>query len=238
MKIGDEELGVLIDGGASVNIMSKEVARKLGLKIDSQSKMTRLTLGDGRKIFTNEAVRGVGLNFGKLKVIVDFLILKMPDYQLLLGRGFLKQVNATTDWKNSLFKFEHEGVRHEFVDGTNARGLGALKLIEAEEDYIDRDLRTMESVTEISEGIEEVLEENEEVFGPLSEVVKIGSCHKLEVIGKPVKHRAYRVSPGEDNFIQQEIEKLLKMGIIQPSKSPWASPVVLAGKKDGTMRFA
>lgn len=83
VKIGDEELGVLIDGGASVNIMSKEVARKFGLKVDSQSKMTRLTLGNGRKIFTKEVVRGVGLNFGKLNVIVDFLILKMPDYQLL-----------------------------------------------------------------------------------------------------------------------------------------------------------
>lgn len=157
VKIGDEEHGVLIDGGASVNIMSKEVARKFGLKIDSQSKMTRLTLGDGRKVFTNEVVRGAGLNFGKLKVIVDFLILKMPDYQLLLGRGFLKQVNATTDWRNSLFKFEHEGVRHEFVDSTNERGFGVLKLIEADEDYIDRDLRSMELVTESKDGIEEVL---------------------------------------------------------------------------------
>lgn len=89
----------------------------------------------------------------------------------------------------------------------------------------------------ISNEVEKVLEENEEVFGPLPEIVKIGSCHKLEVIGKPVKQRAYRVSPGEDNFIQQEIEKLLKMGIIRSSKSPWAAPVVLAGKKDGTMRF-
>ena len=148
VRIGDEELCVLIDGGASVNIMSKEVARKLGLKVDSQNKLTRLTLGDGRKNFSQEIVRGVGLNFGKLNVVADFLILKMPDYQLLLGRGFLKQVNATTDWKNALFKFEYDGVKYEFVDGSKHQTTGNLNLIETDECYIDRDLRIMGNITE------------------------------------------------------------------------------------------
>ena len=85
--------------------------------------------------------------------------------------------------------------------------------------------------------VEDVLKEYQEVFGPLAEEVKIGVRHKLEVTGRPVKQRAYRVSPKEDEFIKKEVEKLLDMKIIKPSKSPWASPVVLAGKKDGTLRF-
>ena len=27
------------------------------------------------------------------------------------------------------------------------------------------------------------------------------------------------------------------MGVVQPSNSPWASPIVLVRKKDGTLRF-
>jgi len=36
---------------------------------------------------------------------------------------------------------------------------------------------------------------------------------------------------------EDEIEKMLAKGIIEASSSPWSSPVVLAKKKDGTIRF-
>lgn len=53
----------------------------------------------------------------------------------------------------------------------------------------------------------------------------------------PVHRRPYRVSHVERRVIQQEVNKMLSKGIIEPSSSPWASPVVLVKKKDGTWRF-
>ena len=42
--------------------------------------------------------------------------------------------------------------------------------------------------------------------------------------------------------VRQEVAKLLyemqRDGVIQPSNSPWASPVVLVWKKDGSHRFS
>jgi len=41
----------------------------------------------------------------------------------------------------------------------------------------------------------------------------------------------------QDQFIQDEIDRLLKNNFIIESKSAWASPVVLVKKKDGKTRF-
>src|SRR3954447_21741542 len=53
----------------------------------------------------------------------------------------------------------------------------------------------------------------------------------------PIKQRAYRVAPPEQDFIKEEIDRMLKNKLIQPSESPWASPVVLVRKKNRKLRF-
>jgi hypothetical protein len=53
----------------------------------------------------------------------------------------------------------------------------------------------------------------------------------------PLSCSSHRVSPKEQEVISQEVQKMLKAGVIRPSKSNWAFPVVIARKKDGGPRF-
>ena len=54
---------------------------------------------------------------------------------------------------------------------------------------------------------------------------------------RPVHHPPYRAGPKARQVEQEHVEKMLREGVIEPSESPWASPVVLVPKKDGSLRF-
>ena len=54
---------------------------------------------------------------------------------------------------------------------------------------------------------------------------------------KPVSFRPRRIPLGMKETVETEIDAMLKTGIIKESDSPWASPIVLVRKKDGTIRF-
>ena len=53
----------------------------------------------------------------------------------------------------------------------------------------------------------------------------------------PIRQRPYRVGYHARKIIEDQVQDMLKKGVIIPSDSPWASPVVLVTKKDGTPRF-
>lgn len=52
-----------------------------------------------------------------------------------------------------------------------------------------------------------------------------------------MRQSPYRVSAHEREAIRTQVEDMLADDVIQPSKCPWAAPVVLVKKKDGTLRF-
>ena len=54
---------------------------------------------------------------------------------------------------------------------------------------------------------------------------------------KPIRSRPYHTPYAMREIIDQEIEKMMELGIIERSKSPYSSPVVLVLKKDQTYRF-
>ena len=53
----------------------------------------------------------------------------------------------------------------------------------------------------------------------------------------PIKQQPYRTPIVRRDQIKKMIDQMQKQGIVQPSKSSWASPIVLVPKKDGSLRF-
>eukprot|EP00731_Ephydatia_muelleri_P011389 Em0006g283a len=62
--------------------------------------------------------------------------------------------------------------------------------------------------------------------------------HQVTTIGtRPVRVPPYRLPHAYRDLVEKEIQEMLVAGVIEPSSSEWASPIVLVGKKDGTLRF-
>src|SRR4051812_27383444 len=54
---------------------------------------------------------------------------------------------------------------------------------------------------------------------------------------RPINVAPYWLGPIEKQKVAEEIKVMQENDIIRPSRSPWAAPVVLVTKKDGTIRF-
>jgi transposase InsO family protein len=70
----------------------------------------------------------------------------------------------------------------------------------------------------------------------------LGHCsmaeHAIEVgDANPIHQRAYKSAWRERAIIQKQVDQMLRQGVIEPSESPWSSPVVLVKKKNGEWRF-
>ena len=62
--------------------------------------------------------------------------------------------------------------------------------------------------------------------------------HEIKTFDEwPIKQRALKVPIHQREGAEKQVEAMLQEDIIEPSFSPWASPVVLVKKTDGSMCF-
>src|SRR5688572_17535504 len=112
-----------------------------------------------------------------------------------------------------------------------------------EDSQLSHDVETIEHVNvnpELSvvqkNEIKELLCEFSDVFSSnpgLTDLVE----HKVELeCDRPIRCKPYPVPFALQDVVEQEIEQMLEMGIIEPSESPYSSPLLLIRKKDHTFR--
>ena len=53
-------------------------------------------------------------------------------------------------------------------------------------------------------------------------------------LAEPVKHKPYSIPYKMQEIIDKEIDEMLRMGVIEHSEAPYASPLVLVKKPDET----
>ena len=90
-----------------------------------------------------------------------------------------------------------------------------------------------------SEIINLVVRDNADVFSAKNE--SNGFCSlppmTINVEGNPISQQAYRTTLSKRQMVDKAIDEMLQDEIIRLSSSPWARPITLVPKKDGSTRF-
>ena len=92
---------------------------------------------------------------------------------------------------------------------------------------------------EQQKALNKLLGEYKDVFSKEGDPISSTSLveHEICTEGPPVRLPFCRQNPLVRAQEQSQVKEMLRDGVIRPSISPWASPVVMVKEKDGSMRF-
>ena len=82
----------------------------------------------------------------------------------------------------------------------------------------------------------DILEEFQDVFTDVPALTTVGEHSITLTTNEPVHSKPYPLPHAMQETVDKELENMPKMGIIEPSTSPYASPIVVIRKPDGSNR--
>nr|XP_054770418.1 uncharacterized protein LOC129278235 [Lytechinus pictus] len=85
--------------------------------------------------------------------------------------------------------------------------------------------------------VRDLLCEYQDVFTDVPKKTSVAECKIHLTSNEPVRSPPYRVPQAVEGEIRKEVESMLKLGVIEPSDSPYAHPIVMVRKPDGSNRF-
>ena len=106
--------------------------------------------------------------------------------------------------------------------------------------YVESVGRKDRSAEKGPQTIDELLRRNKSLFAETD--MDLGCTHLVSMKidtgnHSPIACKPYRSPLLKREFIEKKVEEMLKAGLIQESYRPWAAPVVIVDKKEGTKRF-
>ena len=201
----------LVDTGAAVSLIPKNDFQNFNSgKLRSYSGSVVSVCGGSLKIVGQSSV---SLCWNDLDFVHDFLICEGVDYAII-GIDFLSRHAATVDVASQTLRLADHQVPFD-CPGVSGVGGG---------DELDGILAEFPSVLH-----------GEDCIGD-TRVVE----HDIELCDShcaPVHCRARPIPYHLRDVVTEQINRMLQLGVIQESRSPWSSPVLLVPKSDGQYRF-
>ncbi|KZV19296.1 peroxidase 64 [Dorcoceras hygrometricum] len=238
----------MMDSGASHNFISRKLVDVLGLPIDETVKFG-VCLGDGGRVACTGICKRLVVDLRQCNILIDTYVFELGGVDLILGIDWLRTLGeVVVNW---------EAMRMSFKLGTETVTLTG-------DPSLNRTVTSMKSLLKTAEvdfsgllwnvTVEETMGQREHPSRELAELLrryedlfdtprglppprKQDHAITLKEGYGPVQVRPYRYAHHQKYEIEKMVAEMLQSGVIQPSCSPFSSPVILVKKKDGSWRF-
>ena len=204
-------MNFLIDTGSEVSLLPSTSSDRRSHRMGP-----RLVAANGSTI-PSYGFRNLSMRLGSRKLNWRFVIANVASP--ILGADFLRSNNLLVDVRN-----------RRLLDSTS------LETITTKQ--VPQPFLSVSLVSASECPFANILSEYPKLTEPnFSDTApKHGVEHYIHTTGPPVHARARRLSPQKLAAAKEEFAKMEKMGIVRKSNSPWASPLHLVRKPDGSWR--
>ncbi|GFY17982.1 retrovirus-related Pol polyprotein from transposon 17.6 [Trichonephila clavipes] len=221
ITIGNKIIEALVDSGSSVSLIREDVSKGI-IEPSKLSKDISVLIGLGKcEVKTKGAFqRKIELDGEEYSLTWHVVPTPSLEFQAVIGSDILEQASVCF-YKESVQFRKHED-KNCFLQ---------MQVYEAEvEDEI-----VVQYVTnpQIRRELFELISNYEPKKTEMTNV-------SMRIILKddiPIYQPARRLSFSENQDVNKQIDEWLEQGIVRPSSSEYASPIVLVKKKDGTTRL-
>ncbi|XP_038981135.1 uncharacterized protein K02A2.6-like [Phoenix dactylifera] len=246
--LGRVPVVVLIDSGSTHNFLTPRIARKAGLTIWKDTKL-EVSVANGDRVHGQGKSTGVKMRIQGVPLIVDFFILELGGYEAVLGADWLQKLgpiswdfaNLTMEFQLGPSKYKLNGEAEKKLEFITEKDVG--KNISTHNSCFLLQVQSLQITSEdrkIPLPIEELLSSYADVFQePCGLPPSRTWDHQIPLVPgtKPMNSRPYRYPHYQKSEIEKLVGELLQQGVVRPSQSPFASPVLLVRKSDGSWRL-
>lgn len=160
------------------------------------------------------------------------------DLELNLGlRRAFKWTFIISDVKQAILGADFLRTHKLLVDLYNKKLIDVLTKLQANGTVVKYDEPSITSI-QVDNPYRDLLGKYPEITKPICYTGKTSHSvvHHIETTGPPVFAKARPLPPDRYKKVKDEFSFMQETGICRPSKSPWASPLHVVPKKDGSIR--
>ena len=244
----------MVDTGASHEFMTPTLAKACGLRMEVNSKGTWKTV-NGKEKQVGRIAPNVVVTVGEVTVRVEFSIVEMDDFDVVLGQSWARLARALPYPFGEQVLFMQDKLHVVKASSSRPNPLpkilssmqlkkvarkGCLMMAAIFKDTNDHGHPL--SLKDIHPNMMVLLDRFQDVMPnalPKELPPKREVDHRIEVVPgctPPVKS-PYRLSIAENAELKRQLNELLEAGFIRPSRSPYGAPVLFVKKKDGSLRM-